>query len=197
MVMNPNQKFQDYDEFKAVASHCSPRCWSVEGLEIEDALDLFKNTLSRPGTHWPSSSELSPAEIETVKPVLHKCGGLPKLIVAVAEFIAHEGWNPFLDSYFMLMLEKDQAFSSLRELFSWVNSYFESCAESLKPCIFYLSIFPVNHKIRRRRLVRRWIAEGYCKDNKEYPPRRKESGSLQNSATETWSKCQGQAACPI
>ncbi|WVZ50492.1 hypothetical protein U9M48_001738 [Paspalum notatum var. saurae] len=152
---------------ESVASHCSPRWWSVEGLEIDDALKLFIQTLSRPGTLWSSRSELSPAEIETLKPVLHKCGGLPKLIVAVAEFIAREGWTSSLDYYFMQMLQKHQAFSSLRDLFSWVDSYFQSCPDSLKPCIFYLSIFPANHNIRRRRLVRRWIAEGYSKDGKE------------------------------
>ncbi|WVZ50444.1 hypothetical protein U9M48_001696 [Paspalum notatum var. saurae] len=152
---------------ESVASHCSPRWWSVEGLEIDDALELFKKTLYRPGTSWSSRPELSPAEIETVKPVLHKCGGLPKLIVAVAEFINNEGWNANLDYYFMQMLETNQGFGSLRDLFSWVHSYFQSCPDSLKPCIFYLSIFPADHNIRRRRLVRRWIAEGYSKDNKE------------------------------
>ncbi|KAJ1276341.1 hypothetical protein BS78_05G207300 [Paspalum vaginatum] len=123
---------------ESVASHCSPR-WSVEGLEIDDAFELFKKT----------------------------CGGLPKVIVDVAKFIAHEGWNPNLDYCFIQMLETDQGFGSLRDLFSWVHSYFQSCPDSLKPCIFYLSIFPANHNIQRRCLVRRWIAEGYSKDSKE------------------------------
>ncbi|WVZ50547.1 hypothetical protein U9M48_001789 [Paspalum notatum var. saurae] len=152
---------------ETVASYCSEHWWSVEGLEIDDALELFKRTLTLARTPWSSRSELRPGEIESVKSVLHKCGGLPKVIVAMAKFIAHEGWNPNLDYSFMQMLETDQGFGSLRDLFSWVHSYFQSCPDSLKPCIFYLSIFPANHNIRRRRLVRRWIAEGYSKDSKE------------------------------
>lgn len=88
------------------------------------------------------------------------------MIVAVAECIA-AGWTFDWDNYFMQLLETNPAFGTLRGLFSWVHSYFHSCPDSLKPCIFYMSIFPVNHKIRRRRLVRRWIAEGYSAATKE------------------------------
>ncbi|KAF8731709.1 hypothetical protein HU200_015639 [Digitaria exilis] len=43
------------------------------------------------------------------------------------------------------------------------KSYLETCKDELKPCIFYLSVFPMGLSIRPMRLTRRWIAEGYCK----------------------------------
>jgi hypothetical protein len=56
----------------------------------------------------------------------------------------------------MAKLETDPIFHDLRGLFCWMQSYFDG--------IFYLSVFPPHYSMRRRRLLMRWIAEGYSRD---------------------------------
>ncbi|XP_037442285.1 disease resistance protein Pik-2-like [Triticum dicoccoides] len=112
--------------------------------------------------------QLSPKEIEVSKLTMDKCGGLPKVIVAIGkQYNASERGIPFLEnlnSNFMGTLESMPQFHSLRGLFSWMQSYFDACSDALKPCIFYLSVFPTVNHIRRGRLLRRWIAEGYSRN---------------------------------
>ena len=67
----------------------------------------------------------------------------------------------------MGILETEPRFHSLRALFSWMQSYFDACSGSIKLCIFYLSIFSAEKNIRLRRLLWRWIAEGYCRDTSD------------------------------
>jgi hypothetical protein len=96
------------------------------------------------------------------------------VITAIAGYLGYDElrrgpdsskWRRLTDR-FMPELENNEEFSSLRGLLAWMHCYFRTCPDYLKPCIFYLSIFQMNHSIRRRRLVRRWITEGYHRGTK-------------------------------
>ena len=120
--------------------------------------------------------EFTPDEMELSKVTVGRCGGIPKVIATIGQLFtkdnaARRHWSVLatdllkeINDDFMHKLETDQEFHSLRDLFSWMRSYFDGCSDSLKPCIFYLSIFPPEQKLRQRHLLRRWIAEGYSKE---------------------------------
>ncbi|KAM0891422.1 hypothetical protein ACQ4PT_026418 [Festuca glaucescens] len=151
---------------ESIALHCvdsKDDVINVKGLEDDAALNLFTKIA------W-GSKPLSPGEVEVSKFTVAKCGGLPKVITAIGQYCSGFAIGRLLqleriNADFMGNLEMDPGFDNLKGLFSWMQSYFDACSDSLKPCIFYLSVFPADHKsIRPRRLVRRWIAEGYSRD---------------------------------
>ncbi|KAM3384773.1 hypothetical protein ACQJBY_009025 [Aegilops geniculata] len=145
-----------------MASHCrgvkGELVFNVKGLEADTAFELFKKVSNK-------------SEVAELQELTSLCGGLPKVIVQIAGSFAKntDRWKHTLSTKnkFMLELENNGEFDSLKGLFGWMNSYFRKCPDSLKPCILYLPIFPRNQHIRRRRLVRRWIAEGYSRDSHE------------------------------
>ncbi|CAL4981567.1 unnamed protein product [Urochloa decumbens] len=142
--------------------------FNVKGLESEASFGLFKKEVLK-------KSQMSPlmnSNSKELEQLILKCGRLPKVIVAVANFLAPKTVTCMesiktLNYRFMHELESNPEFSNLRGLFSWMHSYFRACPDFLRPCIFYMSIFPGSQIIRRRRLVMRWVAEGYSRDTKD------------------------------
>ncbi|KAK1660399.1 hypothetical protein QYE76_048558 [Lolium multiflorum] len=161
---------------KSVATHCAQkdRVVNVKGLDANATDDLFRKIIQ------DDRLLLSNKVVEFSKLILAKCGGLPRVITAMGKYCKNLRWFWEVDSEilnkpkenllhnidggFMTWLETDQSFRDLRSLFCWMQSYFDACSDSLKPCIFYLSVFPASQNIRRKRLLKRWIAEGYSRD---------------------------------
>ncbi|CAN6372953.1 unnamed protein product [Urochloa humidicola] len=146
--------------------------WNVKGLEVSHAIKLFDKVVNKKfgwNVNQEAREEIRHRNVQTRDVLVQKCGGLPKVICGVAESLGLV-YDIKVKDNLVSKLEARGPLTTTRSLgdvFSWLRSYFHSCPDSLKPCIFYLSVFPVNHTIRRRRLVRRWIAEGYLRDEKE------------------------------
>ncbi|KAL6654734.1 hypothetical protein ACP70R_008199 [Stipagrostis hirtigluma subsp. patula] len=152
---------------ESVATHCAmtdDAVCSLKGLEADEAIHLFREVfLEAAGTN------VDEGMLDEAIDILAKCGGVPKVIVELATYLATRAEAvrgrelSCLKANFVPELETNPEFASLRDLFTWMHSYFDAFPRSLKLCMLYLSIFPQDKVVRRSRLVRRWIAENYCK----------------------------------
>lgn len=101
--------------------------------------------------------------------ILKGCWGLPLAISTIGGLLANRPktgmeWKE-LHEHLGVELESDQ----LQDITKVLVSSYHGLPYHLKPIFLYLSIFPENNEIRRTRLLRRWIAEGYIAKNRDMP----------------------------
>lgn len=94
--------------------------------------------------------------------IIRKCDGLPLAIVNICASLASRPataieWMKLSDH---IGAELDMN-PSLQEINEMIILSYKGLPFDLKSCFLYLSNFPEGFNIRRRRLVRQWIAEGY------------------------------------
>lgn len=94
--------------------------------------------------------------------IIKKCGGMPLAIIYIAKALSSkqqtkDEWSKFFNS----MGSQLEYHPSLHGLKQIVNLSFNHLPYHLKSCLLYLSIFPEDYEIRRKNLVRRWVAEGF------------------------------------
>lgn len=99
--------------------------------------------------------------------ILKNCGGLPLAINSMSGLLA----GTALTRDCLLKL-RDSAFSTLYRdagtgIMSAINLTYIDLPTHLKTCLLYLSMFPEDHVIDRKQLVRRWIAEGFITEEHE------------------------------
>ncbi|KAJ1275272.1 hypothetical protein BS78_05G123800 [Paspalum vaginatum] len=135
--------------------------FNVNPLGVRAAIDLFK-----------TKAQVVIEKGSVLWQLVSKCGGLPEVIVVIAEFLGKcFNWAEnarILNDNFLFNLETRPEFSSLRGLLNWMHSHLGALPRDLRKLVAYLLIFPGDSSIRRRRLVMRWGAEGYSRDNESH-----------------------------
>ncbi|CAN6226838.1 unnamed protein product [Urochloa humidicola] len=155
--------------FQAVATTCSPRkdhdlVHTVDVLSGDEPRKLFEKSLSEcKGT---GDIQPIPSQNNTPPRVWEMCGGLPLAIVTMAGLVASKpletpkDWKKVCDSLF----PESQVCRKPEDFMRIINHCYNGLASDLKTCSLYLSIFPKGRKISRKRLIRRWIAEGFISE---------------------------------
>ncbi|PAN35931.1 hypothetical protein PAHAL_6G245100 [Panicum hallii] len=150
---------------KYVAKYCSREDMNIYGLqslEYAAAFDLFKRKVFKDSSE---KIELSPDMMEQARLILKKCNGLPLAISTIGAFLAtrHKSsieWRKTNDRI-STELEINPELRTIKTVL--VRSY-DGLPYHLKSCFLYLSIFPEDYNIRRKRVIRRWDAEGYLRE---------------------------------
>ncbi|VAI69027.1 unnamed protein product [Triticum turgidum subsp. durum] len=148
-----------------VAALASQGCiLTLEALPEDKARDLFcKKAFSR-DTNYECPVQLKPLSDE----ISSKCKGLPLVIVLVGGlFLVHEKtveeWRR-INSQLNWELINNPEFDHIRNVFHLSFIYLPT---HLKSCVLYCSLFPEDYILKRKQLVRLWIAEGFVQERGE------------------------------
>ncbi|KAL9406142.1 hypothetical protein Peur_003114 [Populus x canadensis] len=134
------------------------KVYPLNPLSQEESWTLFCKKIFRDNPCPPHLKNVS----ETI---LGRCEGLPLAIVAISGVLATKDKSK-TDEWEMVHLslgaglEENDMLMSARKILSL--SY-NDLPYYLKSCLLYFSIFPVGTQIKRMRLIRLWIAEGFVK----------------------------------
>ncbi|RCV30408.1 hypothetical protein SETIT_6G092200v2 [Setaria italica] len=149
---------------RSVAKHCSSLesdIYQLHAMGEEDDFKLFKKKVLKKDEYIDLRSDLE----EQAKLILKKCHGLPLAICTIGGFLSDKPrtaleWKK-LNDHISAELEINTELQMIKTIL--MKSY-NGLPYHLKSSFLYMSIFPEDHKIRRKRLVRRWIAEGYSSE---------------------------------
>ncbi|XP_028797491.1 putative disease resistance RPP13-like protein 3 [Neltuma alba] len=152
---NKSSRILITSRLKEVASHASSSPpYYLPFLNQEESWELFSKRVFR-GECVPSNLEL------LGKQMAESCGGLPLSIVVLAGILAN----------------KEKSYREWSKIIGHVNSYltqpetqvqdivlklsYDSLPPKLRPCFLYFGMFPEDHEIPVRHLIRLWVAEGF------------------------------------
>ncbi|KAL6875653.1 hypothetical protein ACP4OV_013166 [Aristida adscensionis] len=130
--------------------------YELDPLSDTDSKRLLYKRIFNPEEEIPSELE------EVMDKILRKCGGIPLAIITIASMLANTPNKTQYEWYCVYGsmgsgLDKDKSLENMRAI---LYLSYGDLPFYLKPCLLCLSIFPEDHKIGRKDLIRLWIAEG-------------------------------------
>ncbi|KAI4989491.1 hypothetical protein ZWY2020_036808 [Hordeum vulgare] len=129
------------------------------------------NTLGEEDSKKIALQEVRSPELEQGSmTLLQKCGGLPLALVSVSDFLkcsdepTGERCADLCRNLGSHLREKhgDANFTELRKVL--MHNY-DSLSVYAMTCLLYLGVFPNNRPLKRKVIIRRWLAEGYARSD--------------------------------
>ncbi|VAH99284.1 unnamed protein product [Triticum turgidum subsp. durum] len=144
----------------SLAEQCTSESliYHLKHLQTDDATDLLLRKSRKTQEDIENSKKMKTVVTNIVK----KCGGLPLAILTIGGMLSTKKLTEWESIYKQIPseLESNPSLEALRRIVTPSYNYLPS---HLKSCLLYLSIFPEDFEIKRRRIVERWIAEGFVR----------------------------------
>ncbi|KAI4974482.1 hypothetical protein ZWY2020_047762 [Hordeum vulgare] len=145
----------------ALAENCtlgpsSSLIYRHEPLETNDAINLLLRKTRKSEEEMKKDGNMR----KIVTKIVKKSGQLPLAILTIGGMLATRGVDEWESIYNQIPSELEQN-RSLEAMRRMVTLSYNHLPSHLKSCFLYLGIFPEDFEIQRRRLVERWIAEGF------------------------------------
>lgn len=135
----------------------------LDPLEEDDAWALFCRK-----AFWSNLGHCCPVELEELaQAIVRKCEGLPLAIVAIGGLVCSRNktaveWKKIYDTL-NWELSNNPVLESVKGILSLS---FNDLPFNLKHCFLYCCIFRDKYPIKRKKLIRLWVAEGFILGNK-------------------------------
>ncbi|KAM3223273.1 hypothetical protein ACQJBY_056927 [Aegilops geniculata] len=139
------------------------RIYNIRALGMVHSRQLFHRRLFKSDENCPSYLK------EISEQILEKCHGLPLAIIAISGLLDNTEktevlWKQVKDSIGRA-LERNPNVEAMMKILSL--SYFD-LPLYLKTCLLYLSVYLEDSTIKKKGLIRRWIAEGFIHGEGRY-----------------------------
>ncbi|KAM4078024.1 hypothetical protein ACB094_09G004400 [Castanea mollissima] len=140
-----------------------PYVHRIQLLEPDEAWELFckKAFFGGPNSCPPGLKSFA-------QELVGKCKGLPLAIVALGSLMCNKNdmvqWRQINDTLKWNLSNN----TKLEAVKSILLLSFNDLPYQLKHCFLYCSLFPEDHEIRRKRLIKLWIAEGFVEKSEGF-----------------------------
>ncbi|KAJ1290434.1 hypothetical protein BS78_02G242800 [Paspalum vaginatum] len=153
-----------------VARHCASHVaeWKGHVYELKPLGDAESMDLFCQKVYKTTEYDLPEDMVDQAERILRRCRGLPLAISTIGALLANKPktsieWQ-HLHEHLGAVLESDR--SNITKV---IDSSYDGLPYHLKSIFLYLSIFPENYEIKRKRLLGRWMAEGYITGYRDMP----------------------------
>ncbi|CAL4985653.1 unnamed protein product [Urochloa decumbens] len=148
-------------KFQSVANTCSSNNGNVHKMsrldeECSKQLLLKESCLQE---YSDSSSSQSDSKV-----ILDKCDGQPLALTSIGQYVQSRNsveqreWEVVCRDV-RCHLDSDGTLKRMYQVLT--HDYTSLPSHELKACLLYFATFPSNHRVRTKRLMRRWLAEGF------------------------------------